>query len=386
VRRLVAVAVVCAAAAVAPAAGAAPGLLTGIYEEAETLFAGDPSEGVATLGELGAGVLRLNLYWNRVAPTQPLDETDPADPAYDWSLYDRVVLLAKQRGIRILFSIVFTPPWANGGQDVRFAPRDSWDLQEFARAAARRYSGRFTPPAPPAERRLTGAGSVLPRVDLWMAWNEPNNPNFLKPQGERAGSRFRPASPRIYARLCNAVVDGIHAGERIMRVSRGTVACGAMAPRGNNVFGGSRPSISPLLFLREMKKAGADPDVLAHHAYALSRLESPSTKPGSKNAITLGNIDVLLAEMGKLYPGKRLWITEYGYQTNPPDPLFGVSWARQAEWLREAYALARAKPKIAMLLWFLVKDEREVGRWQSGLVSAAGQRKPSFDAFREIAR
>ena len=36
-----------------------------------------------------------------------------------------------------------------------------------------------------------------------------------------------------------------------------------------------------------------------------------------------------------------------------------------------------------MLLWFLLQDELDPERWQSGLISAAGQRKPSFDAFRE---
>ena len=32
----------------------------------------------------------------------------------------------------------------------------------------------------------------------------------------------------------------------------------------------------------------------------------------------------------------RLWITEYGYQTNPPDTLFGVTPAEQAKYLRQA--------------------------------------------------
>jgi hypothetical protein len=36
-----------------------------------------------------------------------------------------------------------------------------------------------------------------------------------------------------------------------------------------------------------------------------------------------------------------------------------------------------------MLLWFLLQDELDPERWQSGLISAAGERKPSFDALRE---
>jgi hypothetical protein len=36
-----------------------------------------------------------------------------------------------------------------------------------------------------------------------------------------------------------------------------------------------------------------------------------------------------------------------------------------------------------MLLWFLLQDELDPERWQSGVISAAGERKPSFDALRE---
>ncbi len=36
-----------------------------------------------------------------------------------------------------------------------------------------------------------------------------------------------------------------------------------------------------------------------------------------------------------------------------------------------------------MLLWFLLQDETDPERWQSGLISASGERKPAFGAFRE---
>jgi hypothetical protein len=34
-----------------------------------------------------------------------------------------------------------------------------------------------------------------------------------------------------------------------------------------------------------------------------------------------------------------------------------------------------------MLVWFLVRDERRLSGWQSGVVSASGKRKPAFRAF-----
>ncbi|MDX6425291.1 MAG: hypothetical protein QOD52_696 [Gaiellaceae bacterium] len=89
--------------------------------------------------------------------------------------------------------------------------------------------------------------------------------------------------------------------------------------------------------------------------------------------------------MTRLYGIKRIWITEYGYQTNPPDKLFGVSWAKQATYLTQAFAIARKNPRIDMMLWFLLKDEPIVANWQSGLLTATGQKKPAYNAFMKMA-
>ena len=64
--------------------------------------------------------------------------------------------------------------------------------------------------------------------------------------------------------------------------------------------------------------------------------------------------------MTRLYGNKRIWITEYGYQTNPPDRVFGVSWANQAKYLTQAYGIAKRHPRIDYFLWFLLRDERRL--------------------------
>ena len=93
--------------------------------------------------------------------------------------------------------------------------------------------------------------------------------------------------------------------------------------------------------------------------------------------------------MTRLYGRKRIWISEYGYQTKPPDPIFGVSLANQAKYLTEAYGIARRNPRIDMFLWFLLRDERrafiEEG-WQSGLLTDTGRKKPAFTAFQRLRR
>ena len=363
-----------ALALVSPAAASSK-LQIGIYDEAETLF-GDPDVSFPVLQRLGVKALRVNLYWYRVAPFEPPEPANPASIPYDWDLYDRTTLYAQQFGIRLVFSIFGTPDWANLGLGYNYAPNNMTALRAFALAAARRYSGRY--------RREDGV--VLPKVDQWIAWNEPNQPTFLMPQWVQGfDGKYVAQSARTYARMCNAIVSGVHAAGREAKVQE-TVACGVTSPRGNNVGGGLRPSVSPLVFLRELAKAGAKFDVYAHHPYAGSRLETPTTRPPARTAVSLGNIDALFTELNRLYGRKmRVWITEYGYQTNPPDPLFGVSWRKQALFLTEGFVIARTHPRIDMMLWFLLQDEPDVAGWQSGLFTADGKKKPAFGAFQSLA-
>jgi hypothetical protein len=194
-------------------------------------------------------------------------------------------------------------------------------------------------------------------------------------------------SARDYARICNAVVSGV----KLVKRNRGRVACGVTGPRGNNNPASSRPSVSPLAFLRAIKAAGAKGfDAYAHHPYYGAPSETPSTPPppGARGqaptAVTLGNIPVLVRELTRLYGNVRLWITEYGYQTNPPDEIFGVTLTRQSVYLRQAFERAKAHPRIDMFLWFLLRDEPLLAGWQSGLISETGQRKPAFNAFRRL--
>jgi len=301
--------------------------------------------------------------------------TDPADPAYDWTVFDRAVLLAKKNKIQVLFGIQGTPAWANGRKGARIAPKNYKDLRNFATAAAKRYSGAFERKDSDTEETL------LPAVRMWLAWNEPNNPNFLAPQYKKVHGRFIAWSAYQYARICNAVYAGIHGA----RVGTERVACGATDPFGNNQPRSRRPSISPLAFLRLSKRYGLRRfDAWAHHPYAPRPSESPATKPKSKTAVTMGNIGDLTKELSRLYGNKPLWVTEYGYQTRPPDRFFGVSWKTQAKYVGQAYTIARKNRRIGMFVWFLIRDERSLRGWQSGFFTASGHRKPAYTAFRRL--
>ena len=344
---------------------------------------GNPDRVFPMLQQLRTQLVRVNLIWggaNGVAKRRPVNPMNPADPAYDWSVYDRTVTYAQRYGMKVVFSILGTPPWANRAAGVNVAPRSALDLERFAVAAARRYNGTFK-----------GAdGRNLPAVRSWLAWNEPNNPAFLRPQFRRVGGKQVIQSAIDYAKICNAVVKGV----RKTTIGASKVACGVTGPRGNNNPNSNRPAVSPLPFLRAMKRAGAKGfDAYAHHPYYGAPRETPSTPPppgihgNAATAITLGNLNLLIAEVTRLYGKKRIWITEYGYQTNPPDKIFGVSRANQAKYLTQSYGIAKRHPRIDMFLWFLLRDERRLADgWQSGLLTASGAKKPAFAAFQKLRR
>ena len=376
-----AAAVVATAAVCVPAASASRFVQHGLFDDAQFNY-GNPDQVFPVLKQLRTQLIRVNLVWggaNGVAKRRPVNPANPNDPAYDWSVYDRTVTYAQRYGMKVVFSVLGTPPWANGAAGVNVVPRSVLDLERFATAAARRYNGSFT-----------GAdGRVLPAVRSWLAWNEPNNPAFLRPQYRRVGGKVVIQSAIDYAKICNAIVKGV----RKTTIGASKVACGVTGPRGNNNPNSSRPATSPLPFLRAMKKAGAKGfDAYAHHPYYGAPRETPRTPPppgihgNAATAVTLGNINLLIREVTRLYGNKRIWITEYGYQTNPPDRIFGVSFANQARYLTQAYAIAKKHPRIDMLLWFLLRDERlgvDEG-WQSGLLTATGRKKPSFAAFQKL--
>jgi hypothetical protein len=382
--RIALVLLVVATAIAATGAGradAARGMKVGIFDEAQTLY-GNPDRTFPMLRSLRTQMIRVALYWGGefgVANRRPRIATDPEDPAYDWELYDRLVHYASQYGIQVVFSIWGTPGWANRFRGLRSAPLRMLDLRQFAFAAGRRYGGTW----------VGADGRGIPVVRHWLAWNEPNNPSFLHPQFRIVRGRAVMQSAINYAQICNSIYNGIHAGQ--INILGERVACGVTGPRGNNNPNSVRASVTPLPFLRAAKRAGMRRiDAYAHHPYYGRPVETPATPPNGRKAgaVTLGNINDLDRELRRLYRRPvRIWITEYGYQTRPPDRIFGVSFANQARYLAQAFALARRHPRIDMMLWFLLRDESRIGAgWQSGLLTSSGRRKPAFAAFQRVPR
>jgi hypothetical protein len=352
-------------------------MLVGFYDD-ESIF-GRTAWAFTQLKSLRAGAVRITIDWSSVARRRPAAPADPADPAYNWTAVDNVVTAARTNRIAVVAAIFGTPRWAGPGKNR--IPRRITDLRLFAYAAAKRYSGTYRVIDDQDE---TAPARTIPAIKRWLAWNEPNNPVFLKPQWKMVARKWRPQSAYDYAKICGAV----YAGVKSTRIPGELVSCGATGPRGNDAPRSSRPSTSPLVFMTWLRRAGLKNfDAWSHHPYYGSRLEKPSTVPKGKKAVTLANIKVMIQRLNQLWGrSKRIWVTEYGYQTRPPDRLFGVSYTTQAKYVHQSLALARKTRRIDMFIWFLIRDERRLSGWQSGVFTARGARKPSFRAFQSALR
>jgi hypothetical protein len=95
----------------------------------------------------------------------------------------------------------------------------------------------------------------------------------------------------------------------------------------------------------------------------------------------MATISKLVTLVARDFGRARIWLTEYGYQSNPPDKFLGVSLALQARYMGEGDYVAYRTPRVDLLIHFLYQDEPELARFQSGLTTVKGVPKPSLAAF-----
>jgi hypothetical protein len=330
-----------ASAAAASPAAAAPHVQFGLTDDAWLQDGpGTLAARLTQIQTIGVQIVRFSLDWNLIAPTPPDDPTDPADPAYDWSSVDDVVNGLHDRDIAVVLQLVGTPTWANGGRPKNYAPDSATSFADFAHAAALHY----------------------PWVKKWLIWNEPNQARWL-----------RPTSPAVYTtRLLNPGYAAIHA-----EIPGAQVGGGVTAPRG------STGGVSPVAWIAGMHAAHARLDAYAQNPYPLNpKRETPLTGGcGHCTTVTMATLGRLVALVKRDFGGARIWLSEYGYQTNPPDRLLGVSPALQARYLAEGAYQAWRTPRVDMLIHFLMRDEPNVDRFQSGLLTLGNVVKPAYHAF-----
>jgi cellulase (glycosyl hydrolase family 5) len=371
-----------------PSTAAASKTQWSVFEDHPLLVRSGTDVRERTLDEikaLGSDTLRIEVKWAEVAPepgakAKPtFDATDPS--AYPGFFpYDDLVTRAVAKGFRIMITLApDAPRWATAsgrGGNYKVSPTE---FASFARAVGRRYSGVY-------------AG--LPAVMIWSIWNEPNHIFFIKPRSQ---------APRVYRRL----------------VERGVPALRATAPSGSKIFvgelapvGTATKVIGPLRFLqqwlcldsrskrlrgRQARAAGCrsfrkvSANGFAHHPYGPTTIVYKRKDIVNLNAIRrLASALDKAGRAGRITGRLPIYNTEFGFQTNPPDPFVSTSPSRQAELLNDKEEFSYRYPRLKSYSQYLLDDDPSRSgpsalRWagfQTGLRFAAGGVKPAYDAYR----
>ena len=365
-----------------------------LFEDEVSLLYSGPQRRDQTLDELrdlGVDVIRANVIWNRYAP-RPTSKRKPSFDATDPNAYalgevDALVAGAAARGMTVLL----TPT----------GPGPAWASSCGGSASARRICN-----PKPAEfgNFVKAVGRRYPTVTRWSIWNEPNQGGWLTPQWKKSGHSHIPASPTIYRNLVRAATAALAATGH----GRDQILLGETAPIGRTSGSYSKRSLAPADFYRELfcldrrghrlggraaRSRGCRSfrrlavTGVAHHPYTRGAGQSLSRRVGSGD-ITLAHISRLSTWINRgahqrRIPGRLpIWITEFGFQTNPPDRFAGTSLGNQAKWLNQSDWLAWRNPRIHSTGQYEMRDERSSGAFQTGLRFLSGKAKPALAAYR----
>ncbi|MBV9817996.1 MAG: hypothetical protein JOZ07_06545 [Solirubrobacterales bacterium] len=380
----------------------------------------DPAGTLNALRQLGVDRVHIYMHWADMAPDPKsphrpaFDATDPGGyPAAGWAPYDAVVRGARARGMGLDVALVPPPPrWAEGAGAPDPSTQTFWkpsasQFGQWVEAAAKRYSGHFTPP---------GDTSPLPRVTFWSLYNEPNLGFQLAPQSLQHSTVD--VSTMMYRQLVDA------GWSALQRTGHGhdTILIGELGPAGSTtgIGPGRFNSMAPLRFLRGLYCVGADDKPLrgaiaselqcpttaaqsarfpaahpglfqasgvANHPYSqgLPPDQTTPNEPDFTELAATGKLESTLDTLLRTYGShKRLpiWSTEFGYQTTPPDHEAGttspglaayyINWAEYLTWL---------DPRQASFDQYQLHDGA-AGIFATGLLTATGQPKPGYDAYR----
>jgi hypothetical protein len=386
--RSLALAATLAACLLAPAAASANATLeTGLADDDIVLKSPSVADRYAAdWAAAGVDDVRVHVGWREVAPdpdaTLPPRDFHASDPAvYAFGGLDRAVSVLRAHGLHVTLSLWGPAPvWASqdpSRRDGRWKPSPEY-FRAFATAVAEHFAAD---------------------VDRYEIWNEPNHPLWLMPQRSNGSL----VSPKLYRELVLAGAPAIHAAD-----PGAQVLMGALAPSGSDSRS-SGAAVRPLAFLRSLACvdsryrtlrsgtcngfAAPAADAFSLHPHGIKL--SPDAHARSRDDAPIGDLGHFEAVLDKLTKMRRLKVvgasrfplhlTEFAYQTNPPDPFLGVPPSTQAAWLSRSAQKAWADPRVRSLTWYVWKDGalgRNGSGWQSGVLRADGTAKPALAAFR----
>jgi hypothetical protein len=377
-----------------PAAAEANTRQESLFQDDASLIHSSEQRRVTTLNQLdalGVDVIRTNLLWSQVGKS-PNSRKRPKGDRYatsGWGRWDALVRDAHARGIAIQITLTGPLPlWAShcgGPARIRRTCRPNiTEFGRFVKVAAKRY----------------------PTVRRWSVWNEPNQSGWLYPQLRRYHHRARPYAPRLYRSLAYKAIKVLRGNGH----GRDRILLGETAPLGRRYGSPGKRSMSPRDFIRGVlcidsrgrKLRGWNARALrchkkmpkllatgwAHHPYTRGAGHAPRSRVRGAGDITMRTMGRLTRVLDRGAHQRRIrgklpiYLTEYGFQTNPPDRYSGVRPSKAAEWLNESDFMAYRMRRVKAVAQYELYDERNGHGFQTGLRYRSGKAKPGLAAYR----
>ena len=391
-----AVAVLCLLAALAlpGAASAARPLIRGFADDVWSGATG--SQWASRAAGSGARRALVVVNWRGIEPTAPPTGKDPTDPAgseLHFGSIDAAVRQLVGAGIQPALLVTEAPSWAQApGGPRALEQAGAWKpnataLGQFAAALARRYSGSYPDPL--------GLGQTLPRVRYYQAWAEANFSIHLAPQWVRSGGHLVAYAPAMYRSMLNAFAAGVKSAR-----SSNLVITSGFGPYGGVPSLSVNARTPPAQFARELLclngRSALSParcpnpahfDAIASDPYEVGSPATLALNPDDVSAPDLGKLTRIVSKAvraGRALPrhSKQLWVTEFSYDSRPPNPT-ALSLATQARWLEESLYVFWTE-RVTAMFWYLIRDQSatfNAADYYSGIYFFNGTAKPSRQAY-----
>ncbi len=365
-------------------------------DDTALLFSGDAArqQSLDEIKSLGGTTIRTLVQWSRIAPDSEsthkpagFDATDPnAYPPGAFAVWDQLVGEAQARGLQVIMTPVLAPRWADTcktrGQHHHCKPSPK-EFGQFVTALGKRYT----------------------MVHRWSIWNEPNQSSWLYPQQQRKHGHNIPTAAIVYRNLFRAATSALKATGH----GRDQMLLGETAPLGRTTGSLGKRFLSPTSFFqgvfclnsrghklrgriardegcRHYKKLAATG--IAHHPYNRGGGQPPLRKPTGPGEITIANLSRLSRVINqgshnhRIRGGLRFFFTEFGFQSNPPDHIIGVSLGRQARYINQSDYIAYHNRRVSSVAQYELFDDAAVHSFNTGLRRSNGKAKPALNAYR----
>ncbi|MBJ7354961.1 MAG: hypothetical protein JHC98_09060 [Thermoleophilaceae bacterium] len=366
---------------------------TTVIDDPARILSPDPALQDAALDEiklLGGDIVKIPVTWRSLAPdgtsaVKPSGDLSLPEnyPAGSWSIIDAAVNGAQARGLKVWLMLTAPAPrWAVSKETTpglgAYQPKPA-DYAEFVEAVGRKYQS----------------------VKYWSFWNEVNLKRFIQPQAKSGLVQSAIHYREMYRAGYKALGSSGNGSDTILfgeLLSRYQVDQPALAQRPltwlrtffcidskGKALKGRAASRNKCAGFQKIKSSG-----LAYHPYNLSY--SPiATEKQSKDNAPIGYLPRVEKVLDQAYAAKHLatrklkiYNSEYGIQTNPPDRDLGQPLSKTPLYLNVSEYLTWVDPRVATYSQYLLRDDLENGSvsFQTGLSFSDGTKKPGvYEAF-----